>query len=152
MKLKFTPTVKGGISNWQQYLLPSMMGLASRICCSIQECCPDTAARNCRISLVLSVLPAPDSPLKSHTRVYKTCKISLCLLAYINCTLLFISYNHQLHSHFYKCNYSQQTPHLNLTHTYQTIFSIHGFLICSSQIQLELRVEFKWMISIGVQL
>ena len=45
------------------YDLPSMMGLASRICCSIQECWPDTAARNWRISLVLSVLPAPDSPL-----------------------------------------------------------------------------------------
>ena len=40
-----------------------MMGLASRICCSIQECCPLTAARNWRISLVDSVLPAPLSPL-----------------------------------------------------------------------------------------
>ncbi|TNN61984.1 hypothetical protein EYF80_027819 [Liparis tanakae] len=39
------------------------MGVASRTCCSIQECCPLMAARNCRISLVLSVLPAPDSPL-----------------------------------------------------------------------------------------
>ena len=43
---------------------PSMTGLASKICCSIHECCPLTAARNCRISFVLSVFPAPDSPLK----------------------------------------------------------------------------------------
>ena len=39
------------------------MGFASRICCSIQECFPLMAARYCRISLVLSVFPAPDSPL-----------------------------------------------------------------------------------------
>lgn len=42
---------------------PSKMGFASSTCCSIQECCPLIAARNCRISLVLSVFPAPDSPL-----------------------------------------------------------------------------------------
>lgn len=42
---------------------PSRMGVASRTCCSIQECCPLMAARNCRISFVLSVFPAPDSPL-----------------------------------------------------------------------------------------
>lgn len=43
--------------------LPSRMGVASSTCCSIHECCPLTAARNCKISLVLSVFPAPDSPL-----------------------------------------------------------------------------------------
>ena len=43
-----------------------MIGFASRICCSIHECWPLTAARNCSISFVLSVLPAPDSPL-THT-------------------------------------------------------------------------------------
>lgn len=43
--------------------VPSRTGLASRICCSIQECCPLTAARNWRMSLVDSVLPAPLSPL-----------------------------------------------------------------------------------------
>ena len=42
---------------------PSRIGLVSRICCSIQECLPLLAARYWRISLVLSVLPAPDSPL-----------------------------------------------------------------------------------------
>lgn len=45
---------------------PSRMGVASRTCCSIQECWPLMAARNCRISFVLSVFPAPDSPLQ-HT-------------------------------------------------------------------------------------
>ena len=40
----------------------SRMGLASRICCSIQECFPEMAARYCKINLVLSVFPAPDSP------------------------------------------------------------------------------------------
>ncbi len=44
--------------------LPSRTGLACMICCSTQECCPLTAARNWRVSLVLSVFPAPDSPLK----------------------------------------------------------------------------------------
>lgn len=44
-------------------ILPSSIGLASSICCSIQECCPLTAARNWSTSLVLSVFPAPDSPL-----------------------------------------------------------------------------------------
>lgn len=43
---------------------PSKMGFASRTCCSIQECWPLIAARNCRISFVLSVFPAPDSPLQ----------------------------------------------------------------------------------------
>lgn len=48
--------------------LPSRMGLASRTCCSIHECWPLTVARNCRMSLVVSVLPAPDSPLRrGHT-------------------------------------------------------------------------------------
>ena len=40
----------------------SRIGLASRICCSIQECFPEMAARYCKINLVLSVFPAPDSP------------------------------------------------------------------------------------------
>lgn len=44
----------------------SKMGLASKICCSIQECCPLVEAKYCKISLVLSVLPAPDSPLEFH--------------------------------------------------------------------------------------
>lgn len=48
--------------------LPSRMGVASSTCCSIHECCPLTAARNCRISLVLSVFPAPDSPLHTTRR------------------------------------------------------------------------------------
>lgn len=48
----------------QNLALPSRMGVASSTCCSIHECCPLTAARNCRISFVLSVLPAPDSPLQ----------------------------------------------------------------------------------------
>ena len=51
-------------------LTPSKMGLASRICCSIQECFPLMAARYCKISLVLSVLPAPDSPLIKTTNSY----------------------------------------------------------------------------------
>lgn len=49
-------------------LLPSKIGFASRICCSIQECWPLTAARNCSMSLVFSVFPAPDSPLKTKIR------------------------------------------------------------------------------------
>ena len=49
---------------------PSIMGLASSICCSIHECCPLTAARYCKMSLVLSVLPAPDSPLCTHTHTH----------------------------------------------------------------------------------
>lgn len=48
-------------------LVPSRIGFASRICCLIQERCPLTAARNCSISLVLSVFPAPDSPLVSKS-------------------------------------------------------------------------------------
>lgn len=44
--------------------LPSRMGLASRTCCSIHECWPLMVARNCRMSLVVSVFPAPDSPLQ----------------------------------------------------------------------------------------
>lgn len=47
-------------------VVPSSIGLDSRICCSI--CCSDssplTAAKYWRISLVLSVFPAPDSPLR----------------------------------------------------------------------------------------
>lgn len=48
----------------EDILLPSSIGFASRICCSIQECLPLMAARYCRINFVLSVLPAPLSPLK----------------------------------------------------------------------------------------
>ena len=33
---------------------PSRMGLASRICCSIHECWPETAARYCKWRLVYS--------------------------------------------------------------------------------------------------
>ena len=43
--------------------LPSRIGLASRICCSIHECCPLVAARNWRINFVDSVFPLPLSPL-----------------------------------------------------------------------------------------
>jgi len=43
--------------------IPSRMGFASRICCSIQECFPLVAAKYCRMSFVLSVFPAPLSPL-----------------------------------------------------------------------------------------
>lgn len=49
-------------------LVPSRMGLASRICCSIQECWPLTIARYCSMSLVLSVFPAPDSPLTGKSK------------------------------------------------------------------------------------
>ncbi len=57
-----------------QTSLPSKIGLASKICCSIQERCPLTAARNCSMSLVLSVFPAPDSPLTNttHTDTLRT--------------------------------------------------------------------------------
>lgn len=44
--------------------IPSRMGLASRICCSIHERWLLMVARNCRMSLVVSVFPAPDSPLQ----------------------------------------------------------------------------------------
>lgn len=43
---------------------PSSIGFASKICCSIHECFPLIAARYCRINFVLSVFPAPLSPLK----------------------------------------------------------------------------------------
>lgn len=49
-------------------LIPSKMGFASRICCSIQECWLLTAARNCSMSLVFSVFPAPDSPLTGKSK------------------------------------------------------------------------------------
>ena len=45
--------------NWS----PSRIGFASKICCSIQECFPLIAAKYCKMSFVLSVFPAPDSPL-----------------------------------------------------------------------------------------
>ena len=41
---------------------PSKIGFDSIICCSIGECCPEAAARNCNISFVDSVFPLPDSP------------------------------------------------------------------------------------------
>ena len=68
---------------------PSRMGVASRTCCSIQECCPLMAARNWRISLVLSVFPAPDSPLSqqiiSHVmRIpIKTYAAIICMMTYV---------------------------------------------------------------------
>lgn len=43
---------------------PSMIGLAWMICCSIHECWPLVAAKKFKISLVLSVFPAPLSPLQ----------------------------------------------------------------------------------------
>lgn len=44
---------------------PSRMGLASRICCLIQEWPPALiAVKYCNISFVLSVFPAPLSPLR----------------------------------------------------------------------------------------
>lgn len=49
-------------------VLPSRIGLASRICCSIQECFPLIAAKYCRISFVLSVFPAPLSPLQTENK------------------------------------------------------------------------------------
>lgn len=52
-------------------VLPSSIGFASRTCCSIQECWPLMAARNWRISLVLSVFPAPDSPLSNQNNSKK---------------------------------------------------------------------------------
>lgn len=48
------------------YFLPSNIGLASNICCSIQECLPLMAAKYCKINFVLSVFPAPLSPLKNN--------------------------------------------------------------------------------------
>ena len=51
--------------------IPSRMGLASRICCSIHECLPLIAAKYCKINLVLSVLPAPDSPLEPKENTIK---------------------------------------------------------------------------------
>lgn len=59
-----------GPPNKDVQCLPSRTGLACMICCSIQECCPLTAARNWRISLVLSVFPAPDSPLTHKTEAF----------------------------------------------------------------------------------
>lgn len=48
----------------KNYTLPSNIGFASNICCSIHECLPLIAARYCKINFVLSVFPAPLSPLK----------------------------------------------------------------------------------------
>lgn len=57
------------LNSWNFLLLPSIMGLASIICCSMLEffLIPLIAARHCRICFVDSVLPAPDSPLNSFT-------------------------------------------------------------------------------------
>ena len=44
--------------------IPSRIGLDSRICCSSPDRRPLMAARYWRISLELSVFPAPDSPLR----------------------------------------------------------------------------------------
>lgn len=58
--------------------LPSKIGVASSTCCSIHECCPLMAARNCRISFVLSVFPAPDSPLQRRPRERQG--LSVCIV------------------------------------------------------------------------
>lgn len=54
--------------------LPSIIGLASRICCSILEFffAPLIAAKHCKICFVDSVLPAPDSPLNLFNYIYHT--------------------------------------------------------------------------------
>ncbi len=62
------------LKKYPHHCIPSRIGFASRICCSIQLCWPLTAARNCSMSLVLSVLPAPDSPLESNSELL-TCSI-----------------------------------------------------------------------------
>ena len=63
--------------------LPSIIGLASKICCSIHECCPLMAAKNWSINLVLSVLPAPDSPLKYKHRIVNEIYSKTCLTCLI---------------------------------------------------------------------
>ena len=71
--------------------LPSRMGFVCRILSSISECLPLMAARYCRMSLVLSVLPAPDSPLitthwfclnktQQITQAFIYCIVILCSL------------------------------------------------------------------------
>ena len=55
------------------------MGLASRICCSIHECCPLTTARNCRINFVDSVFPAPLSPLRGSHDCHLIDPAPICL-------------------------------------------------------------------------
>lgn len=52
-------------------LLPSSIGFDSRICCSIDECWPEAAAKNWSISFVDSVLPLPDSPETTTHYKYK---------------------------------------------------------------------------------
>lgn len=59
-------------------VVPSSIGLDCRICSSIcwWESSPLTAAKYCRISFVLSVFPAPDSPLrKSEKKMNQEVKI-----------------------------------------------------------------------------
>ncbi len=57
-----------------QMNLPSKIGFASSICCSIHECLPLIAAKYCKINLVLSVFPAPLSPLRHHNKINKKCR------------------------------------------------------------------------------
>ena len=68
IKVNSPPTPQPPHSSLSAPVLPSKMGVASSTCCSIQECCPLMAARNCRISFVLSVFPAPDSPLQRRRK------------------------------------------------------------------------------------
>ena len=65
---QLSPAPQPPCSSLSAPVLPSKMGVASSTCCSIHECCPLMAARNCRISFVLSVFPAPDSPLQRRHR------------------------------------------------------------------------------------
>lgn len=65
--------------------LPSRMGLASRTCCSIHECWPLMVARNCRMSLVVSVFPAPDSPLQRGVQVRQSMKQLFFNISWLSC-------------------------------------------------------------------
>ena len=51
----------------------SKIGFDSINCCSMEECWPEAAAKNCNINLVETVLPEPDSPLTTtHFLVFLT--------------------------------------------------------------------------------
>lgn len=68
LPFEFQPLILSMCMFQKAAVVPSSMGLDCRICCSI--CCSDssplTAAKYWRISLVLSVFPAPDSPLRKR--------------------------------------------------------------------------------------